>query len=199
MEGAQGFTDADEVIFSQGLESEVAALDGDDTVFVYDPHGETFVVGGRGADTLVLCSMRAYDAILIPGDFHAPDEASDTIVIQPAVFASGTPGFARIISIRSFIVGVDTLVLRLPPGMEISLETFPSYNRTEIVVGDTRLEIDHPRELVEGALDLFLSLDSPSLVIETQTLPPDLVVGVAMGRAMRRQDAHRRTNRQTAL
>ncbi len=162
----QGFTDADEVIYSRHLERQIEAYDGDDTIFIYDAHGTSFVYGGRGADTLVLCSMQAYDLYFTLGATAAPDEDPDIVVIEAAAFLSGTPGFARSIIIDGFIVGIDTLVLRVPESMGVAIDSEPAFNQSIITVGDTRLFISHPLDGM-GAPSPFLQADSDRLIVET--------------------------------
>ena len=167
------FTDADETVYSRGIEpmERVDTGGGDDTLFVYDPGNGTGFRAGHGGDTVVFCSMAEYETWVTLGDVSfSPDKQADTVVFEAPVFSGVRPGFVRYIVVDGFVIGTDTLILRVPPSLEVTEQPSPlAGSGTAIAVGDTLIVVEWAEVGADSEAPALLG--TASVVIEDALEP----------------------------
>ncbi|KZY38101.1 hypothetical protein A3731_14310 [Roseovarius sp. HI0049] len=111
---------------------------GRDFIYVDQPPSSVSVEAGHGADVIIVCDMDelALSLAVQPSTLDQPDQFVDRVVLGPDVFVGVPEGTKRHIRITGLAIGMDELVLRLPPGMRYDVRPSATGETSDVHVGD---------------------------------------------------------------
>lgn len=109
-----------DLVSLRGDETEVFANlgGGDDVAYLFETGNEAGLLGGAGADTILLCSMTDLSAMISLGG----DADSDVLIIEPSVFTTVPTNMIRTISIMGIDPARDVVVIRAPADLLAAMD-----------------------------------------------------------------------------
>lgn len=139
------YSQGDDLIRLVGDETEVIMdfAGGDDIALLYDIGAGADIIGGVGADTILLCSMDDLGVSISLGTENLTrDSDRDVVIIESPIFSTVPAGMLREIAIFGFDADTDRLIIHAPAQM---LQTRESSRQIGgIRIGDVLLKLYNP-------------------------------------------------------
>jgi len=130
----------DDILIDTGLvnTTRIYAGRGRDFIYLDRPPSSVSLEAGHGADVIVVCDMEelALTLQVQPSTIDQPDQFVDQVILGPDVFVGVPEGAKRHIYITGLAIGMDELVLRLPPGMHHNVQPSITGETSDVHIGD---------------------------------------------------------------